>query len=281
MTDFSEPTTATGSTWIRCFSADGYQMALTLPITSVADALRHLADIRAAGLTATLSVAGGLESGEQAKSITMAVKRMKKNRTGETRPVMDVYSDGDEFKFVTIYLDTDEQVSEFEQHSGLRVSTMPKYPSTAPLNAGTEETREFEVRVKTPFIVVRKPAPKEVIINDQPVRPWDFVRYGTLAVQAPQSDAKQTPPPPAQTAPDGTGFTPDTARDFVAHWFQTAMLEVGDMLTALDIKAFGEWKQTVADAHARVARWVQAREKAKGSAPTGASPLAANARHRH
>lgn len=181
-----------GSVWIKAYTPDGFQVSLTLPALTVADAMRHIEDVRAHGLLTTLPVDGGLESGESAETITMAVKRMKKNRKDELRPVIDVYWDGAGFKFVTIYLDTDEQIADFEAVSGLKVKDMPKYPSTAPLTAGDEETREFEVKVKTPFIVVRKPADKEVKINDKMVRPWDFVRYGTLAAQ-PAPAAKPAP----------------------------------------------------------------------------------------
>lgn len=184
MTDFSDMA-GNGHIYIKAYSADGFQIGLTLPALTVADAMRHLEDVRAHGLLTTLPVDGGLESGESAETITMAVKRMKKNRKEETRPIIDVYWDGAGFKFVSIYLDTDEQIADFEAVSGLKVAAMPKYPSTAPLTAGDEETREFEVKVKTPFIAVRKPADKEVDINGKMVRPWHFVRYGTLATPAP------------------------------------------------------------------------------------------------
>jgi hypothetical protein len=123
---------ATGSIWIKAWTPDGFQVSLTLPALTVADAMRHLDDVRAHGLLTTLPVDGGLESGESAETITMCVKRMKKNRKDETRPIIDVYWDGAGFKFVSIYLDTDEQIADFEAVSGLKVKDMPKYPSTAP-----------------------------------------------------------------------------------------------------------------------------------------------------
>jgi hypothetical protein len=72
------------------------------------------------------------------------------------------------------------------------------------------------------------------------------------------SSVSKTPPPPSTPSADGTGFTPDTAREFVAHWFKKEMLSTESILKALGIKAFGEWKQTVADAHGRVALMVDA-----------------------
>jgi hypothetical protein len=282
MTDFSEPTTATGSTWIRCFSPDGYQMALTLPITSVADALRHLADARAAGLTATLPVAGGIEEGEIPETITTVVKREKENKRGNVVPVIDIYWEGAMHAFTQIYLDEPEQAAEFEAHSGLKVKDLPLYESDAPKQLEPGKPSKFE-RKCTPFIAIRKKSTTPITINKKEVYPWRFVRYGTLAAQAPQQEQTpatpvKTPPPPSTPSPDGMGFTRDTAFEFVSHWFKKETLSTESILKALGIEGFGDWKQSVADAHARVALAVQA---LKGRDAPADAPLAANGQRRH
>jgi hypothetical protein len=282
MTDFSEPTTATGSTWIRCYSPDGYQMAVTLPVTSVADALRHLADIRAAGLTATLPVAGGLDDGESADTITTVVRREKENKHGNLVSIIDCYWEGAEYSFATIYLDEPAQIAEFELHSGQRVNDMPVYESDNAKRLDATKPSRYE-RKCTPFVAVRKKADKEVKVKGEMVRPWRFVRYGTLATQAPAPvtaapKAEQTPPPPSTPSPDGMGFTRDTAFEFVSHWFKKETLSTESILKALGIEAFGDWKQSVADAHARVALVVQA---LKGHDAPADAPLAGNGQRRH
>jgi hypothetical protein len=49
MTDFSDMA-GNGHIYIKAYSADGFQIGLTLPALTVADAMRHLEDARAAGL---------------------------------------------------------------------------------------------------------------------------------------------------------------------------------------------------------------------------------------
>jgi hypothetical protein len=85
---------------------------------------------------------------------------------------------------------------------------------------------------------------------------WLNKRSGSTPANVRQAPVNT--PPPAQTAPDGTGFTPDTAREFVSYYFKKYMLSTESILKGLDIKAFGEWKHTVADAHARLALLIEA-----------------------
>jgi hypothetical protein len=197
MTDFSEPTTATGSTWIRCFSPDGYQMALTLPITSVADALRHLADIRAAGLTATLP---GLKTGELSGTITSCMKREKQNRDGSITPIIDMYGpwEGEfgRYRFVGVYLNTPEDVAEFEANSGLKIKNMPLFDSQVPLQRTAGITHKCEVKCQ-PFEVVKKEdAMKE--IGGEMKMTYELARYVSTSA---------TPPAPKAADPfAGTAF---------------------------------------------------------------------------
>jgi hypothetical protein len=285
MTDFSEPTTATGSTWIRCFSPDGYQMALTLPITSVADALRHLADIRAAGLTATLP---GLKTGELSGTITSCMKREKQNRDGSITPIIDMYGpwEGEfgRYRFVGVYLNTPEDVAEFEANSGLKIKNMPLFDSQVPLQRTAGITHKCEVKCQ-PFEVVKKEdAMKE--IGGEMKMTYELARYVSTSATPPAAPQQEqtpaapvkTPPPPSTPSPDGMGFTRDTAFEFVSHWFKKETLSTESILKALGIEGFGDWKQSVADAHARVALAVQA---LKGHDAPADAPLAANGQRRH
>jgi hypothetical protein len=102
----------------------------------------------------------------------------------------------------------------------------------------------------------------------------------TKAPQQEQTPATpvKTPPPPSTPSPDGMGFTRDTAFEFVSHWFKKETLSTESILKALGIEGFGDWKQSVADAHARVALAVQA---LKGHDAPADAPLAANGQRRH
>ena len=272
--------TSTPTLWVRVYTPDGYQAALTLPITSVADALAHFDAIRAAGLTATLPVAGGLESGEKSDTITTVVRREKENKHGNMVSVIDCYWEGAKHAFTAIYLDEPEQITEFERQSGLKVRDLPLYESDAPKQLDPAKPSKYE-RKCNPFIAIKtENGMKNVGGKDQMT--YKFVRYGTLA-GAPQTAPTQPEPsaPAAKQSPPPTGssgFTRESATAFTQHWFKTNMLSVGDILTALGIEAFGEWKLTEAEAHARVAMWLQVNRK--GADAPAAAPLAANARHR-
>jgi hypothetical protein len=98
---------------------------------------------------------------------------------------------------------------------------------------------------------------REAVKDHTALNKWLKDNYGG-GTPANVTPAPVNTPPPSTPSADGTGFTPDTAREFVAHWFKKEMLSTESVLKALGIKAFGEWKQTVADAHGRVALMVDA-----------------------
>jgi hypothetical protein len=186
MTDFSDMA-GNGHIYIKAYSADGFQIGLTLPALTVADAMRHLEDVRAAGLLTMMPEA---TAGELIETMTMCVRRETVNKHDDTVPVIDCYFNGGKFKWVTLYLDDDTQRAEFERQSGLTVAKMPLYASQAPLQAGERATMKYEVQCPRPFVAVKVPA-REKEVNGVKQMTYKFARYGGQPASAmPQPEQK-------------------------------------------------------------------------------------------
>jgi hypothetical protein len=186
MTDFSDMA-GNGHIYIKAYSADGFQIGLTLPALTVADAMRHLEDARAAGLLTMMPEA---TAGELIETMTMCVRRETVNKHDDTVPVIDCYFNGGKFKWVTLYLDDDTQRAEFERQSGLTVAKMPLYASQAPLQAGERATMKYEVQCPRPFVAVKVPA-REKEVNGVKQMTYKFARYGGQSASAmPQPEPK-------------------------------------------------------------------------------------------
>jgi hypothetical protein len=186
MTDFSDMA-GNGHIYIKAYSADGFQIGLTLPALTVADAMRHLEDVRAAGLLTMMPEA---TAGELIETMTMCVRRETVNKHDDTVPVIDCYFNGGKFKWVTLYLDDDTQRAEFERQSGLTVAKMPLYASQAPLQAGERATMKYEVQCPRPFVAVKVPA-REKEVNGVKQMTYKFARYGGQSASAmPQPEPK-------------------------------------------------------------------------------------------
>jgi hypothetical protein len=178
---------ATGSVWCRAYTADGFQVSLTLPASTAAEAAAQMDAIRAAGFLAAPSDA---TAGEIIETMTMCVRRETVNKHDETVPVIDCYFNGGKFKWVTLYLDDDAQRAEFERQSGLTVAKMPLYASQAPLQAGERATMKYETPCPRPFVAVKVPA-REKEVNGVKQMTYKFARYGGQPASAlPQPEPK-------------------------------------------------------------------------------------------
>lgn len=172
--------TPTGSLWAKLYTPDGYQISLTLPAATVAEALAHLHDIRAAGL---LAMPPDVAAGEAHETIVTCVLREHIDKRGSITPVVDFYPDwrGDygQYRFCCVYLDTPEMIADFERQSGLRLDDMPVYESQAPLQRSAARRHKAEVACR-PFVAVKAPdGEKEIDGKVQAV--YRFARYGKPA----------------------------------------------------------------------------------------------------
>lgn len=145
-----------GTIWAKVYTEDGYQISLTLPASSVNDALKHMSDIRAAGL---LPAPVEPPSTEETETITTVVRREFVDAKGSAIPVIDCYPDWrgqyGQFSFTRIYLDTAADVAQFEAHAGVKLDALPVYDGQSPIMRKEARPHRCEVKVKA-FVVCKK-----------------------------------------------------------------------------------------------------------------------------
>lgn len=130
-----------------------------LPLAgSAAQAFAAVSEALAAGWLVQMP---GLEAGEQFEEIGYCVRK-EKDSNGEITPVIDCYStnDGYTHSFITVYLNTDDQVKDFERASGLTLKHMPLYEGRDKIQRGENRRLDEKVKKCTPFRLVWKANPK-------------------------------------------------------------------------------------------------------------------------
>jgi hypothetical protein len=131
----------------------------------------------AAGFTVNLP---GLMDGENYEQIGAAVRREKQNDDSTVTTVVDVYPVNGNFRLIGMYLNTADDIKNFETATGLKIDAMPLYDG-APIERG-KNTRldKFIVPVKTAAKLVWKLNPKWEGDNDQRHAKRSFVRWDGL-----------------------------------------------------------------------------------------------------
>lgn len=174
--------------------------------------------------------APGLEDGEGKEQIGFISRRSKINDDGSETPVLDLFPNHDatKFKFMTVYLNTVDDVNAFETASGLKLDSIPLWEGDKHLDRGGAKTDKYIMQLTRPLVVIHKSNerynPEEPDITKRKPKRL-FVRWDTVGTP--------TPPPPAQqpaasatpaSAPESkaTG-TPQTAengaKDKLPNWF--------------------------------------------------------------
>jgi len=176
--------------WIKAFTPAGFQVGVTLHFDSL-DALPSAGDIdrkmQAAGYSVNVL---GLEPGAEKEQIKTVIRRTQINKRDNSQtPIIDLYGDKMQFRFTSIYLNTPDEVSEFEAQSGLDVNDLPEYDSTAPLDLENPRAQKYALLVKTPFVAVKMPN-GEKEINGVMQMTYKFSGYGSpKATPAPSQPA--------------------------------------------------------------------------------------------
>lgn len=118
-----------------------------------------LANVSAALAAGWLASAPGLEAGENRDDCGWVVRSQKDGRTG-TAEVIDLYLPDDKFAKVRLYLNTPDEVAEFERVSGLTVAKLPLYIGANKIERGkSKQTDTLVCRVPKPFGFVWKDNP--------------------------------------------------------------------------------------------------------------------------
>jgi hypothetical protein len=259
--------------WIPCYSSDGFKLSFTVSINSVDDAMALLDAIRNAGLTPREP---SMVEGQEKEIIAAVVRRQSSDGT----PIIDFYpawSHAGKFgahKYAHLYLNTKEDITEFEAQSGLRLNDIPLYESQTPMQRkfGTQPHR-CEIAVKRTFEVVRTPDGQ----HDTGMPKYKYSYYAPVA---------------KQNGANGNGHHADTPQsgswvnqDNLATAFNAVKVRTGDSgMKSLEFanyagvshpQAYDEWReQHNSMEHAietAVATW-EAKQKAGGNAkPKGSA----------
>lgn len=167
------------------FSNSGFEMPQLIVRAETAQELADtLHALKAAGITVAPPDPAEV-TGEKTETITCVVKRMHVGKDNRETPVVDFYpswqGEYGQYRFVGVYLNTPEQVAEFEQHSGLKLADMPLYDSQAPLQRSASRRNKAEIDC-TPF-TARKLPDGEKVIDGKPQIVWKFAGYAEAAAQ--------------------------------------------------------------------------------------------------
>lgn len=122
-------------------------------------------------------------TGEKSETITVIVKRIHIGKNNQETPVIDLYpnwqGDYGQYRFVGVYLNTPDQITEFEQHAGVRVADLPVYESQAPLQRNAARRNRCEIAC-TPFLA-RKAPDGEKEIDGKVQQTYKFGGFAPLA----------------------------------------------------------------------------------------------------
>ena len=180
------------SVTVECYTLEGFKLVLNLPANTVDEALAHVQAVVSAGLSPVPVEAGT----SPVETIVTVVRREHIGKNDKVTPVIDFYPEWQgeygQFRFCGVYLNTPDDIAQFEAHSGLKLANMPLYDAQAPLQRNPARRHKAEVSCK-PF-VARKAADGEKEIDGKKQTTWKFAGYGS---SAPQAD---TPAPAAQTS---------------------------------------------------------------------------------
>lgn len=134
----------------------------------------------------------GLLDGETVEAIGFAVRREKVNDDGSITPVADVYPVGGNFRLIGLYLNTQDDLRNFEQATGLRLDAMPLYDGNPIERGANPRTDRNVVTLPTPAKLVWKMNPKWEGDQDKKHAKRIFARWEGLRPNADEA-AAQTP----------------------------------------------------------------------------------------
>ena len=141
---------------IRVYHPQGFQVYIEIMFDDASYAMREVDAIAAAGW---LPSPPDLPEGGEKEKIVTVMRRAK----GDGTPIIDFYPEWNAAgtfgfnKYGHLYLDSPEDIAQFEAQSGLRLADLPVFDSDRPLKRTSGKKHQCEVSVRTPFELVRIP----------------------------------------------------------------------------------------------------------------------------
>jgi hypothetical protein len=147
--------------WVKLYHPSGVLVTLPVPDGSF-DYQGAFANVGQAVAAGFLVDAPGLEAGEMKDQATWVVRKDVENKNdGTISASIALYRDGERYSFLTVYLDTPEEISAFQYASGLKLNQLPKYVGSGKLEKGKDrQTDQLFTKAPKAFGVVMRANPK-------------------------------------------------------------------------------------------------------------------------
>jgi hypothetical protein len=147
--------------WIKLYHPSGAQVTLPVPMlarVSTEQALDLLGSVSEYLNAGFLVNAPGLEDGELAEDVNAVARREAKDET----PIIDFYSSNTKLlkKFMHVYMNAEQDVTAFEDATGIQVSALPVYEGALAIARDDNKARKYIVNLPRPLRLVWKLSPK-------------------------------------------------------------------------------------------------------------------------
>ncbi|MEI7846139.1 MAG: hypothetical protein WCK35_10080 [Chloroflexota bacterium] len=158
---YMENTATQVTGWIKLYHPSGAQVTLPVPMlarVSTEQALDLLGSVSEYLNAGFLVNAPGLEDGELAEDVNAVARREAKDET----PIIDFYSSNTKLlkKFMHVYMNAEQDVTAFEDASGIQVSALPVYDGALAIARDDNKARKYIVNLPRPLRLVWKLSPK-------------------------------------------------------------------------------------------------------------------------
>lgn len=200
--------------------------------------------------------APGTEPGEIIEEMAWFSRRRQINKDGRPdTPLIDIYLNNPTWfsRYTGIYLNTPEEITAFENATGLKLKDMPLYDDDKPAKRNDVRTGSYVIATATPVKVVVKDNPAYKGPDDKENKKRLFVRWANVvAAPAPESTAPALAvvprtEAPAPNAPAASPPTPPTGSGSE----NAASTKGGWISPAAWIKTREEWDDYLASALAK------------------------------
>jgi hypothetical protein len=248
--------------WTTGHLPNGAKVSFTIPITDLnnayGEALAFTSKLLADGFMLSEP---GLEAGELREQVGYMVRRQKKNEDGTYTPVIDLYLNNDRtvFKFLSVYLNSEDEIRAYEAASGIKLVSMTLLPGKASVERNDEEQAKYIVKAPAPFNVVFKLNPQYDPNSDEKKPKRLFERWEGANNVLPLDTQENAGNRPSDAITEDS-WTETDVKLMVNHY--AGKLTVQELLAALNVKRFGEWTQGKKAAYVAIEAFNQAIKEA-------------------
>lgn len=226
-----------------------FTFVITDPMNAFAEAMSYLNKLQADGLQMREP---GLEAGEQSYTVTHIARRTQNNKkkdgTTSTCPLIDIYHDDLAFSSLKTWLNTPDEIADFERVTGLKLETIKTFPGTAAIKRGEgADADAFVYKLPQSVKAVWKLNP-DYVEGSTSQQKRLFIRWeitGNAPAIAPQGDSS------VSTAKDMAL----TADDVTAIKEAFSYLSGDDFKTALSIQKWSDWTKGKRAAFDAISEW--------------------------